>query len=222
MPDYVVVRIKPLCDTKTFQKIVSSITTNNEIDFQKIIPLDEDLANFDPGSDVLVRTKTALNIPLGYQHNCHIDHSKIISTDEMDKIIQTIRMYQKTGYCCSHDARKKKWGTMDNCCYSVLYDDQFEFRLSWTPPKKILSKLSSMYQDIVFEVSYACADLGKNCGKLQFLNGTIIDSHISKPKSNTPEERREWGIFAFNLCREKGETVRDFGFDENFNFIGFR
>ena len=217
MPDYVVVRIKPLCDTKTFQKIVSSITTNNEIDFQKIIPLDEEFNGFEPDIGTIDRAKIAL----GIKNDVFNVSSTPVENDKIGGIIKALQLYQKTGYCYWYDAQRHEWGTKWNAYETILYDDQIEFKTAWSLPKPILLKLSSMNQDIVFEVRYADEDLGSNCGQLKILNGKIIDLKKSNYYRDTPEERREWVRFAFNLCYT-GENPLDSGFDENFNFIGFR
>lgn len=216
MPNHVTVMVKPLCDKKTFEKILSSITTNNKIDFQKIIPLDEEFKGFEPDIGTIDRAKIAL----GIKKDTYNLSSTPVENDKIGGIIKALQLYQKTGYCYWYDAQREEWGTKWNAYETILYDDQIEFKTAWSLPKPILLKLSSMNQDIVFEVRYADEDLGSNCGQLKILNGEIIDLKNSNYYRDTPEERREWVKFAFNLCHT-GENPLDLGFDENFNFIDF-
>lgn len=214
MPNHVTVIVKPLCDEDKFKEILSSITTDNSIDFKKIIPLDESFKDFEPDIETIDRAKIAL----GIQNDVFNLSLTPVSKDKIGGIIKALQLYQKTGYCYWYDAQREEWGTKWNAYETTIYDDKFKFQTAWSLPKQVLLKLSLIHQDIVFDVSYADEDLGSNCGQLKITNGAIIDSNIADWYNDTQEEKRQWIKFAFNLLFP-GENSLDYGYDEDFNFI---
>ena len=93
MPNHVTVIVKPLCDEDKFKEILSSITTDNSIDFKKIIPLDESFKDFEPDIETIDRAKIAL----GIQNDVFNLSLTPVSKDKIGGIIKALQLYQKKG-----------------------------------------------------------------------------------------------------------------------------
>jgi hypothetical protein len=52
------------------------------------------------------------------------------------------------------------------------------FDTAWSTPMEVLTHLSKIWYDLIFEVSYADEDLGSNCGRYELKNGKILSMDI--------------------------------------------
>ena len=76
--------------------------------------------------------------------------------------------------------------------------DSIQFQTAWCIPQPIYERLSRLYPDVVFSITYADEDVGSNCGEFKIQDGTIIDdSNIAPPwRTLTEEEQHKWRKFA--------------------------
>lgn len=227
MPNHVTTIIKPDCTVEQFNTILNSVINDaGEIDFNKIIEVDDEFSNFEPNSDVISRAKNAMGIPLadngiigGFERSNRIrDCFKPIDKQSIDQVIKAIRLYQKTGFFYWYEAQVDSWGTKWNAYGQNIANDYISFQTAWSIPMPVLMELSRKYPAITFDIKYADEDLGSNCGMFQLLNGVIANQNIADYASNSSGERKEWIKFAFNLLHPNDNPL-DYGYDENFNYV---
>lgn len=79
-----------------------------------------------------------------------------------------------------YDWSRKNWGTKWNAynCQSDLENNIIYFDTAWSAVPGLIGKLSSMFPEVTFELSYADEDFGYNTGIVHFRNGDVIYSNI--------------------------------------------
>ena len=85
----------------------------------------------------------------------------------------------------------KNWGTKWNA-YDVYYGENGDkcvcFNTAWSPVPKIIIELSKKFKDVGMEYSWADEDIGYNVGRLDILNGEVIDEFIPEGGTNEAYE----------------------------------
>ena len=143
-------------------------TENNPFDFNKLIPMPEEL-NMTCGSDETIAIECATARRRG-QSTCD-EYEKFIynqrkTFDEWadigEKYLSNKEKYGYTtwyGWCCAN------WGTKWNACDAIWNGDDFvSFNTAWSVPLSIYEQLYKRFPEVSFEVEYADEDLGNNCG----------------------------------------------------------
>lgn len=93
------------------------------------------------------------------------------------------------------------------------------FETAWSSPAPIFEKMAKRFPHLEFHILYADEDTGSNCGQYHIKGNSIYLCDIA-PKwgDQTPEDKRKWTEFAFNL-NDPDRNPRDWGYDENWNYI---
>ena len=180
MPNYVKNKVNFYGDAARIMKLNKFLRTEKEeFDFNKIIPMPESL-NITAGSieqDAIAFAK-AKNDPKKLKElkqRCY-NHT----VDEMitlgEQYLRNKELYGATtwyDWCCNN------WGTKWNACDAEWLDYNYVvFDTAWATPEPIFTKLSELYPDIEFEVSFADEDLGNNCGTIIYRDGQITVEYL--------------------------------------------
>jgi hypothetical protein len=83
------------------------------------------------------------------------------------------------------------------------YSNEIQFDTAWATPYRVIRKLSFMFPDAEFSVTYADEDMGQNCGRYTFQNGEEID--VYQPDGGS-DEAMELAIEVKNM---QGELVKN-------------
>lgn len=81
----------------------------------------------------------------------------------------------------------------------VAYSNEIQFDTAWATPFRIIQKLSEMFPDAEFSVTYADEDMGKNCGRYTYQDGEEIESY--QPEGGS-DEAMELAIEVKNMQGE--------------------
>lgn len=93
------------------------------------------------------------------------------------------------------------------------------FETAWSFPKPIYQELASRFPHLEFHIRYADEDIGSNCGNLILARGELKPGDIAPSwRDQSPEERRKWMKFAFEL-RYPGDTPQQHGMNDNYEYI---
>jgi hypothetical protein len=95
---------------------------------------------------------------------------------------------EKFGFDNWYDWRYQHWGTKWNADEVIINDNEITFNTAWNTPEPIFIKLSEMFPNVTFEVSFADEDFGYNVGKLKLFEGIIVDSYYPKGGSEEAYE----------------------------------
>ena len=149
---------------------------SKRVDFEKIVPMPEELKN--------------TISPVRYER---LTHEERIKCNELKR---------KYGADNWYDWAWKNWGTKWNACDSIIdkSESTMEFDTAWATPGKIFILLSKQFDKLVFTVEYADEDLGYNCGVAEYQNGKKV---LKKPKLKEGSEKAE--KFAMDLWKWKEE-----------------
>ncbi len=155
MPNYVANRVLIIGKKSMLSKILSFIKSDEDedraIDFNKIIPMPEEMKGTDAPSNVpneeLIKKYGSDN---WYEWSCANWGTK-----------------WNVSYCSVSDIEQHASG--------ALHHVQLEFDTAWSCPGPIFEKLSKMYPEVVIEVSWADEDMGYNTGTVKYLDGNETD-----------------------------------------------
>ena len=146
-------------------------TEENKFDFNKVFPLPKDL-NLPSGSDEDIAIPCAKARRKGkttcesYENISWAQKKTFEEWAELGELyLINLEKYGATtwyDWCCNH------WGTKWNAMDVVWNDNTVQFDTAWETPKPIFKKLSRLFPDISFEVSYADEDIGNNCGMMEW------------------------------------------------------
>lgn len=212
---------------KSKELLDNLLDDDNNLDFEKLIPMPDGLRNFTPHSTIELIANAELDTPLPdnpllaalRQSNRENYANKEVSPEDRIAIDQFKDNVKTCGYGYWYDWRIANWGTKWNSYDGErVNDNTIRFDTAWSIPMGIYEKLEEMYPDVKFNLQFADEDLGSNCGTIHFGNCTeFID--VSKDWCNmSKDEQRKWCKFAFEL-RYPGQDPSKWGYDENFNYI---
>lgn len=78
--------------------------------------------------------------------------------------------------------------------------DTIQFQTAWSMPEAIMAKLSEMYPDVSFQITYADEDIGSNCGEFTLQDGEVVVSNIAPNwRDMVDEQREQWRRFACDV-----------------------
>lgn len=104
-------------------------------------------------------------------------------TFHFDKILP-----EPTGLNSNH-WRVNNWGTKWTGYDVIVHDKGFiTFLTAWNTPEPIILKLSNMFPEAQFIVSYYDEDLGYNLGKYAYENGELISDYVPEGGSKEAEQ----------------------------------
>jgi len=139
-------------------KVVGSVDDdgNEMFDFNKIIPMPEELHN-----------TPSVSYPKGDPRQA----------EQAALIAKNVELY---GYPTWYEFANAEWGTKWNAYEFENNGDTIVFHTAWTMPDPIFVKLSTMFPDTTITVQYADEDIGYNCGVRKYKNGEcVIDIDMS-------------------------------------------
>ena len=168
MPNWVIneVTVIPVKTNASYQDMISKITTDENIDFNKIIPMPEELNGTTSPARIISEEDYLL------QKIREEEGEKIFAkgiTKEMSN--DFIKKYKYNNW---YDWARNFWGTKWNARNSIIEDFFFSFETAWSMPKNIFIALSKQFPEFRFAVNYADEDLGYNCGEITFENGEVV------------------------------------------------
>lgn len=214
------------------------LNDGRQIDFNKIEPMPECLADFFPHKGILYRAKAALGLLVAPQkepsdlegltdslalHNALRAIATPADASDMPMVVRAIQNYGECGYLYWYDWSNDHWGTKWNA-YGQPDDGfdedarTFEFQTAWAHPDDLIQRLSSNLRGVTFEVRYADEDMGSNCGSYSISNGARFAEMIAPPRIDQTESQKiHFKAFAFGLLHP-GEDRRAHGYDENWEY----
>lgn len=137
--------------------------TNQFIDFNKVLPMPEELENTCSPVRIISKEERAKALESGIPNTG-------LTIEEKDKLVD------KYGHADWYSWRLENWGTKWNAYEQEINDNgDIVFQTAWCTPLEVIEKLSVLFPDAVFTVQYADEDLGYNCGEYQFTNGEFYE-----------------------------------------------
>jgi len=211
---------------------------DDEIDFNKIIPMPESLANMDHSSDI----ETVVDVIFGIEpmnmggevlntafQNLAMNNrlreivkcKPMIKTEDDKKWEQLITALnnQRTYGCFSwYDWSPENWGTKWNA-YSQpnkrSQDDKVLFQTAWSPPIPIIKALSKKFPEAVIKLECSDEDTGSQCYEIEFLNGEEVSRIEHKDRAAKIHYFWVWE----DTREPTAEMLEDHGMDENFEYV---
>lgn len=228
MPNWVKNKLYFNCSETIRKVLLKTIQADGEplgsIDFNKLIPMPVTL-NVEAGS----RGEEGYKLYKEY-----LDEVRYVSSEEDRKAIynsylekcgddpeqfelgkQYYENERDYGVKTWYDWRCENWDTKWNACDcepKTIKDNYIVFNTAWSRVVPIISKLSTLFPDILFTYAYADEDLGYNCGMMTFQDGMIMEEVIPDQGETsgyqlaaevwgyTAEEVKEW--YDFEISNE--------------------
>lgn len=196
--------IKTVVKTKpdTLKQIKNKYFTNNRLDFNKIIPMPEDLdipasGKGDEGLFILFNNtddyaeKQKINEV--YKSYCVFDDNiyenlrflevinKYKNAKDKEEFKESIELgkkyydnYFKYGSVNWYEWCIENWGTKWNCCDFKSNEDTMAYVTAWDFSDNIILKISEEYPDAVFKCKFADENFGASGGIVEIQNGKKI------------------------------------------------
>ena len=155
MPNHVIHRLYIHGDNE--QDVKSFIRGKAAIDFDKIIPMPEELED------------TPAPTPMETEDDINKHHE----------------LMQKWGASNWYDWRLSNWDTKWNAYEVNKYDNVVEFQTAWSTPYAIFVKLSELFPDVLVSVRYSDEDFGHNVGEFDLFNGEEVN--VNQPEGGSRE-----------------------------------
>ena len=235
MPNYVKNKVRFNGSDNDIKTMLEAIKSDElgigTIDFNKVIPMPEDLM-IESGS----RTTTGLKMVDSYIKENNLrgllskatanelklelnKHTSELPEDEQSTWeigVKSAVNILKYGYPNWYDWSCDNWGTKWNACgYSEGIDysenEYLEFDTAWSAPIPVLVKLSEMFPKIEFQHKWADEDFGQNVGDVTYKKGEMLDYTPSPHKEclELASEVWEWDLtdFGYRLNQSGDDYV---------------
>lgn len=194
MPNHITNRLTIIGEPTEVNNVLNAVKNDTSaIDFNKIIPMPEDLLIHGFGMHVENMIKNSLHIrPHENQLLAALEISNRqntkspLSLDDKDwnHFILGLNNMRKYGHIYWYDWAVKNWGTKWNAYGNPTANDNvITFETAWSGANDIVCKLSEQYPDLQFELAYADEDTGSNCGKIIYKNGVDVQSIFPASRS---------------------------------------
>lgn len=187
MPNHIqnrlVVKANQVEELKMFLDAIRGFDSeDNFIDFNKIIPMPEEIKNTESSSKVddaiyyyLVNTEQEwlINKILKYSIS-RMDRFANFSQEELNEMFaigqQYVNNWKRYGAKDWYDWSRINWGTKWNAYNTDLeYIDECEvviyFQTAWSGVPDIIAEITERFPTLTFEYAYSDEDMGYNCGK---------------------------------------------------------
>ena len=177
-----VVKANQVEELKMFLGAIRGFDSEDKfIDFNKIIPMPEEIKNTESSSKVddaiyyyLVNTEQEwlINKILKYSIS-RMDRFANFSQEELNEMFaigqQYVNNWKRYGAKDWYDWSRINWGTKWNAYNTDLeYIDECEvviyFQTAWSGVSDIIKELTERYPQLIFEYAYSDEDMGYNCG----------------------------------------------------------
>lgn len=204
------------------------LNDENRVDFNKIIPMPEELKITSDGWIGLLDNQFSWHRTLKEELDRHKGYDGFSFDECMSKAIdnfaQGIKNYLKHGHASWHSWACENWGTKWNA-----YDQPengfsegetcFKFQTAWSHPSEIIDALSQKFPEAELSIQYADEDTGSNCGTYKIKDGVRRDENISPPwKDMSPVQKREFTSLAWGISHANDDP-KEYGYEENWNYV---
>jgi hypothetical protein len=208
MPNHIQNRLTIIGSPSQTEEIVSTISSTDEtgkvspIDFNKIIPMSEDLQNIEADGHVSRLDDTIF----GFQINDIIKQIVDLHGSEHSiylNFLKAVENKKKYGHASWYTWSIANWGTKWNAyatndkrnTHNIIY-----FQTAWSAPIPVITELSRKFPNVSLILQYADEDTGYNVGNLVFEGGNVIQRNV--PKGGTKE--------AYEMCFELRPDCREY------------
>jgi hypothetical protein len=201
MPNHIQNRLEIIGDQLQVNNVRSFIKGNNDsqIDFNKIIPMPEELGG-EINSLVVTAAKYALKMELSSNpllgalqamNRDKADSPLSFSEEDWKHFIQCLNNARNHGFVYWYDWSVANWGTEWNA-YQTPDERDTEniifYQTAWSSSEKIVMKLSGLFPELRFKLSYADEASGSNVGVITFQAGkTVLFSRIKNQSKEAYE-----------------------------------
>ena len=233
MPNHITNKLEIIGTDEQIKKVLNYIKVEENIggendacglgtiDFNKIIPMSEDLlievpSNVETMAKVAMREEYNNNSLIAGLEADNREHSKSPSSLDYKQWKLFIRaLNNKWTYDAYYwyDWRNKNWDTKWSA-YGLLDDRTKDnivfFKTAWSYPEKIITKLSKIFEDIEIKIWWASEDLSYNIGMRKYINGNVIDEYV--PDGGSLDAKK---LF-FDIT---GDTLEEHYMNENYEYI---
>lgn len=216
MPNWVKNRMFINGDDALVEIVLNTILNENEeVDFNKIIPMPSSL-------DVESSSKATL----GYKIITHTGDKHDVfkfakmTKEEQDKCIELGNIYkenlEKYGHTDWYGWRLDNWGTKWNACDTFNDGTYVEFSTAWSAPLEIYNALAKMFPNIEISFDWADEDAGYNVGSGNLDDGKLYYSELEGGSKEAFELYMEiWQTEDFYIWDdEKQEYIFNDNWDE--------
>ena len=94
--------------------------------------------------------------------------------------------------------RVTNWETKWNAVDAEIIDDGFIFDTAWAAPLPVIKKLSELFPNFRFNLTWSDEDAGQNCGQITYENGDESDWYYPDRTEAVAEIYQEcWGMPPF-------------------------
>lgn len=94
--------------------------------------------------------------------------------------------------------RVENWGTKWNAVDAEFIDDGFIFDTTWAAPLPVIKKISELFPNFKFNLTWSDEDAGQNCGQITYKNGVESDWYFPDRAEDVAEMYQEcWGMTPF-------------------------
>jgi len=184
MPNWVTNIILLEGDAKQIEALKEHVKSEeSEFDFNKIIPMPEELSvtgstqyadkflekykNAPMQEIILERLDQSIEYFL-YEIECAGDK---LTEKDINATKQMVHNYFKYGYTYWYDWHIDMWGTKWEADGASADGDCISFNTAWSTPEPVIRELSKLYPKVIIKVNYADEDLGVNCGTYTCIDG---------------------------------------------------
>lgn len=183
MPNHIQNRLQIIGNKKRVKEIISLISDDEGLDFDKIIPCPQvvkDVGEIHHGIVTAVQEKYMANV----SENSLVailqlsSRARVKEVAEKDKaeFEKACAAYEATGYCYWYDWNIAHWGTKWGAYgqpdkRTSKSKGEIWFQTAWSAPAKIMIKLTELFPDVKFVLSYADEDSGSNAGTITCIDG---------------------------------------------------
>lgn len=194
-------------DVYTLREFVKSATigndgktTVNEFDFNKIVPMPEELAieSGSAGSDGMRYIILQEKHPITWTNDDKdfmdtMERMRDKNPDRFNNYVELGKKYlsnlSKYGYSTWYQFCNNEWGTKWNASEVDWYDtNAVSFETAWSFPYAVIRKLSELFPNVDIEFIYADEDSGSNTGKGTLKGGECLESVYPEDQSKEAYE----------------------------------
>ncbi len=207
MPNYVFNKVHFFGNENRIKELRKLVETDETaFDFNRIAPMPESL-NLPHGSSETLAIACAYaksagkttceEFEKGWRDEKSFDEWTAIGEKYLDNI-------EKYGCTTWYDWCYENWGTKWNACEPIWSGANYvTFNTAWSSPVPIYKKLTELFPDVSFEVTYADEDLGNNCGVITW---NQREGFIDSPMDDFDFACDVWGYDPDEMRREYAES----------------
>lgn len=201
---------------------------NMQLDFNKLIPMPEELLNVDSGGEddplscylTKVQDVEEMKVVKNYYENHPVlrmfPAPHILMGEEIEDIVsrhkdktfddlaEEGKVYadniKKYGHMSWYEWRCEHWGCKWNAYDTEIYDDdEIQYLTAWSPSEPIVKKLSEQYPDKTFHLLYSDEFIGQFAGEQVYKGGELIEDIYAEGIDHENMPELLYKIFGFTV-----------------------